>query len=228
MGSDRLEGIPRSGERGYKWEPMADNAQTEASFDAGRQYLGTVYAKALLGAAEKAGQVDRVLEELESLQNDVFKKLPTLRLTLSSPRVSQEEKVALLEKAFAGKMSGLLLNFLKVATHHDRLNALPEVLQSYRKLYNESQGRLEVTVKAAYPLSNPLRERIATKLGEVLKKKVSLNVEVDPELLGGLVVRIGDTLYDGSLAAQLQRMKTVALEQTSQAIRDSLHRFTAT
>ncbi len=207
---------------------MADTAQSESTFDAGRQYLGTVYAKALLGAAEKAGQVDNVLEELESLQNDVFKKLPTLRLTLTSPRVSQEEKVALLDKAFAGKMSAVLLNFLKVTAKHDRLNCLPDVVRSYRELYNESQGRLEVIVRAAYPLSNPLRERIAAKLGEVLKKRVHLQVEVDPDLLGGLVVRIGDTLYDGSVAAQLQRMKGVALQQTSQAIRDSLERFTAT
>jgi len=85
-----------------------------------------------------------------------------------------------------------------------------------------------VTVRSAYPLSNPLRNRIATRLGEVLKKQVTLDVEVDPDLLGGLVVRIGDTVYDGSVAASLQRMKTVALEQTSQAIRESLTRFTAT
>jgi F-type H+-transporting ATPase subunit delta len=207
---------------------MAETAQSETSFDAGRQYLGTVYAKALLGAAEQAGKVDQVLEELESLQTDVLKNLPTLRLTLSSPRVSPEEKVALLDKAFAGKMSGVLLNFLKVTARHGRLSCLPEVLKSYRSIVNESQGKVEVTVRAAYPLSNPLRDRIAARLGEVLKKRVSLVVEVEPDLLGGLVVRIGDTLYDGSLAAQLQRMKTVALQHTSQAIRESLTKFTVT
>lgn len=206
---------------------MADT-QSAGKFDAGRQHLGTVYAKALLGAAQQAGNVEGVLEELESLEGDILQKMPALRLTLSSPRVSVEEKVALLDKAFAGKMSGVLLNFLKVTAGHDRLSCLPDVLRNYRSLVNEAEGKLEVTVRAAYPLSNPLRDRIAAKLGEVLKKKVQLNVEIDPDLLGGLVVRIGDTLYDGSLAAQLQRMKTVALEQTSQAIRDSLNRFTAT
>ena len=206
---------------------MADT-QSAGKFDAGRQHLGTVYAKALLGAAQQAGKVDNVLEELESLESDILQKMPALRLTLTSPRVSVEEKVALLDKAFTGKMSGVLLNFLKVTAGHDRLGCLPDVLRNYRALVNEADGKLEVIVRAAYPLSNPLRERIAAKLGEVLKKKVQLNVEIDPDLLGGLVVRIGDTLYDGSLAAQLQRMKTVALEQTSQAIRDSLNRFTAT
>lgn len=206
---------------------MADT-QSANKFDAGRQHLGTVYAKALLGAAQQAGKVDNVLEELESLETDVLQKMPALRLTLTSPRVSTEEKVALLDKAFAGKMSGVLLNFLKVTAGHDRLGCLPDVLRNYRSLVNEAAGKLEVIVRAAYPLSNPLRDRIAAKLSEVLKKKVQLNVEIDPDLLGGLVVRIGDTLYDGSLAAQLQRMKSVALEQTSQAIRDSLNRFTAT
>jgi F-type H+-transporting ATPase subunit delta len=207
---------------------MADTAQSEGKFDAGRQHLGTVYAKALLGAAQQAKQVDRVLEELDSLENDVFKKMPALRLTLTSPRVSAEEKVALLTKAFAGKMVGVLLNFLKVTAENDRLSCLPDVLRNYRKLVNEAEGKLEVIVRAAYPLSNPLRERIATRLSEVLKKRVQLQLEVDPDLLGGIVVRIGDTLYDASVASQLQRMKTVALEQTTQAIRDSLHRFTAT
>jgi F-type H+-transporting ATPase subunit delta len=205
---------------------MADT--TETKFDAGRQHLGLVYAKALLGAAEAAGQTDAVLDEFESLQGDVLKKLPALRLTLTSPRVSTEEKVALLDKAFQGKMSGVLLNFLKVVANHGRLDCLADIAKSYRTLVNQNAGNLEVTVRAAYPLSNPLKDRIAARLGEVLKKRVTLNVEVDPDLLGGLVVRIGDTLYDGSLAAQLQKMKAVALEQTTQAFRDSLNRFTAT
>ena len=197
-------------------------------FDAGRQHLGTVYAKALLGAAQDAGKVDGVLEELESLENEVFKKMPALRLTLTSPRVSVDEKIALLDKAFKGKMSSVLLNFLKVTAQHDRLSCLPDVLRSFRELVNEAEGKLAVIVRSAYPLNNTLRDRIAAKLGDVLKKRVTLNVEVDPDLLGGLVVRIGDTVYDGSVAASLQKMKSVALEQTSAAIRDSLNRFTAT
>lgn len=205
---------------------MADTS--ESKFDAGRQHLGLAYAKGLLGAAQQAKSADRVLGELESLQADVLNKLPSLRLTLTSPRVATEEKVALLDKAFKGKMSPTVLNFLKVVANHGRLDCLPDIVKSYRKLVSDSEGKVEITVRAAYPLSNPLRDRIAARLGEVLKRKVTLNVQVDPELLGGLVVQIGDTLYDGSLAAQLQRMKSVALEHTTAAFRDSLNRFTAT
>ena len=205
---------------------MADTAQSESKFDAGRQHLGLAYAKGLLGAAGK--QADKVAEELESLQSDVLKKLPALRLTLISPRVATEEKIVLLDKAFKGKMNTVLLNFLKVVANHSRLDCLADITKSFRQLVNESEGKLEVTVRAAYPLSNPLRDRIAAKLGEVLKKRVTLNVEIDPELLGGLVVQVGDTLYDGSLASQLQKMKSVALEHTTAAFRDSLNRFTAT
>ncbi|QDU28713.1 ATP synthase subunit delta [Anatilimnocola aggregata] len=207
---------------------MADTEQSESTFDAGREKLGLVYAKALFGAAESSGKVADVLEELESFQTDVLKKVPALRMTLSSPRIALEEKVALLDKAFAGKMSGVLLNFLKVLARHNRFECLADILKAYRKLQSEVLGQIEVSIRAAYPLSNPLRDRIAARLGEVLKRKVTLNVQIDPELLGGLVVRIGDTLYDGSVSSQLQRMKTVALQQTSQAIRDSLPRFTAT
>lgn len=206
---------------------MSDT-QSTGKFDAGRQHLGAVYAKALLGAAQDAGQVDGVLAELESLENDVFKKMPALRMTLTSPRVSVDEKIALIDKAFKGKMSEVLLNFLKVTARHERLSCLPDVLRSFRQLVNEAEGKLSVIVRSAYPLNNTLRDRIAARLGEVLKKRVTLDVEVDPDLLGGLVVRIGDTVYDGSVAASLQKMKAVALEQTSAAIRDSLNRFTAT
>jgi len=207
---------------------MTDTEKSESTFDAGRQRLGQVYAQALLGAAEAAKRADNVLEELESLQNDILKKIPALRTTLVSPRVAFDEKVTLLDKAFAGKMSGVLTNFLKVLARHGRFDCIADVTRAYRKLLSESQGKVEITVRAAAPLSNPLRERIAARLGETLKKKVTLNVVIDPELLGGLVVRIGDTLYDGSVSTQLQRMKTVALDQTTQAIRDSLSRFTAT
>jgi F-type H+-transporting ATPase subunit delta len=205
---------------------MADT--TESKFDAGRQHIGLAYAKGLFGAADKNQQAAAVLDELESLQNDVLNKLPSFRMTLTSPRVATEDKIALLDKAFRGKMSAVLLNFLKVVANHGRLDCLPDIVKCYRQLVSDSEGKVEVTVRAAYPLSNPLRERIAAKLGEVLKKKVTLQLEVDPELLGGLVVRIGDTLYDGSLATQLQRMKSVTLEHTTSAFRDSLNRFTAT
>jgi F-type H+-transporting ATPase subunit delta len=195
------------------------------AIDLGRQHLGAVYAKALLGAADKAGQAEQVLAELESVVEDVLNKLPQLDAAFASPRIGAEEKKALIDRAFGGRMSLTLIHFLKVLAQHGRLDALRAILKAAKRLFNELRGRVEVTVETAYPLSNPVRERITARLTQMLGREVVLTTSINDELLGGLVVRIGDTVYDGSLAAQLQQMQEVALEHTTQSIRESLERF---
>lgn len=193
--------------------------------DSGRQHLGSVYAKALLGAAEKAGQARQVLEELDSLVTDVLNQLPQLDAAFISPRLAPEEKSALIDKAFGGRMSVTLQHFLKVVAKHERLDCLRAILRAAKKLYNEMSGRVEVRLETAAPISNPMRERIVARLTQLLGREVVLTSEVNEELLGGLVVRVGDTVYDGSLAARLKQMQEVTLQRTTQQLRESLDRF---
>ena len=193
--------------------------------DASHQHLGTVYAKALLGAAEKSGQAEAVVDELESLVHDVLGKLPQLETALSSPRLEHEERVPLLDKAFGGRMSATTLTFLKVLSRHGRLDCLRAIAQAARKQLNALRNRVEVIVETAHPLSNTLRERITARLSELLKSEVILTTAINPELLGGLVVRVGDTVYDASLTARLKRMGQVTLDNTKQTLRESLARF---
>lgn len=196
-----------------------------ASFDPGREHLGEVYAKALLGATEKAGTSEAVLAEFESFVVDVVNKLPALRDTLFSLRVSPKDKAALLDKAFAGKMSLHLLNFLKVLAKHQRMDSVRQVLRSAQKQLNALRGRVEIYVTAAAPLGSAQLEQIKARITQLQQREVILHTTVDPELLGGIKVRIGDKVYDSSLATQLERMKEVALDQTEQHIRQSLDRF---
>ena len=195
------------------------------AIDSGRQHLGSVYAKALLGAADKAGQAEQVLAELESLVTDVLDKLPQLDEAFASPRLGAEEQSALIDRAFGGRMSITLIHFLKVVARHGRLDCLRAILRAAKTLYNELRGRVEITVQTAYPLSNPVRERIAGKLTQMLGHEVVLSTEINEDLLGGLVVRVGDTVYDGSLANRLMQMHEVTLEHTTQSIRESIERF---
>jgi F-type H+-transporting ATPase subunit delta len=196
--------------------------------DASRQHLGTVYAKALLAAAEKAGQADRAVEELEGLVTDVLNKLPQLDAMLKSPRLTHEERLPILDKAFGGKLSPTTLTFLKVVSQHNRLDCLRAIAKAARLQLNTARGRVEVHVESAYPLSNPVRERISQRLTQMLGRQVILTTEVNEDLLGGLVVRVGDTVYDASIAAQLKRMQQVTLDHTKQAIRESIDRFAVT
>jgi F-type H+-transporting ATPase subunit delta len=207
---------------------MADNAQSEGGFDQGREHLGHEYGKALLGAADKAGVVDRVLEELESLVDDVLNKLPLFDATMSSPRVDVAEKLRMIDQAFKGKMAPLLVNFLKLLVEHGRFGSLRAIRRAARKVYNQLRGRMEVTVRTATPLSTPLRQAILDRLKAQLGKDIDLKSQVDPDLLGGIVVKIGDTLYDGSLQNRLEKTRGVALEATMQSIRNATGRFATT
>lgn len=198
----------------------------KATFDSDQQYIGTVYGKALLGAAEKAGKTEAVIEEFDSLVGDVLAELPKLEATLSSPRVPLETKTGILDKAFGGKMSVELLNFLKVVVAHGRFDCLRAINRAAKQLYNESRNRVEVVVRSAEPLDVTTVAAITKKLQEALGKEIDLKTEVDPDVIGGLVVRVGDTVFDASVANQLVRLRDETLARTAQAIRESLDRFT--
>src|SRR5439155_26950928 len=180
--------------------------------DASRQKVGSVYAKALLGATDESDQADQVVDELETLVTDVLDKLPQLDQVLKTPRLTHEERLPIIDKAFGGRLSPTLLTFLKVVSKHGRLDSLRAIARSARNQLNVLRGRVEVNVETAYPLSNSLRERITGRLTELLGRQVILATEVNEDLLGGLVVRVGDTVYDASLTTQLKRMEQVTLD----------------
>ncbi len=207
---------------------MADHDNNQQGFDPGREHLAEVYAKALLGATEKAGQSEAVLAEYESLMSDVLNQLPQLKTALYSLRVAHEDKVKLLDKSFAGKMSPLLLSFLKVLSQHHRFDSVGMILTEANRQLDQLRGRVEVFVTSASPISNQLLEQITAKLTTMLGREVLLRTKIDADLLGGLLVRVGDKVYDSSVATQLKKMKEVALDRTEQQIRQTLGRFVAT
>jgi F-type H+-transporting ATPase subunit delta len=206
---------------------MAASRSKDTGIDPGRQRIGTVYAKALLGAAEKAGQTDVALEELASLVA-VLGELPDFDEALRTPRISHEDKVRMLDSVFGRRMSPLTLNFIKVVAQHERLDCLRAIERAARKLFNQLRKRIEVLVETAAPISNQLQYTIAAKLKQTLGRDVVLTADVNPDLLGGLVVRVGDTVYDGSLAGRLKQMQAVTLEHTTETIRESIERFSMT
>jgi F-type H+-transporting ATPase subunit delta len=203
---------------------MADAAHTTV-LDSTQQHLGSVYAEALLGAAEKAGKAETVLQELRSLVEDVLAKLPTFDAVLKSPRIAHEEKVRILDKAFQGKMSAELLNFLKVVSRHGRLESLRAINRAAQKLYHERMGRVEVRVRTAEPLPEELYKQIGDKLRQALGREPVLQMEIDPDLIGGVVIRIGDTVYDGSIARQLVRLREETAAKIGRELRRAGDRF---
>jgi F-type H+-transporting ATPase subunit delta len=203
---------------------MAEARQSTV-LDTGLQYLGTVYAKALIAAAEKTGTTELVLSELDSLVEDVLQRLPTLERTLNSPRVSFESKESLLEKAFRGKMSAQMINFLKVLARHGRFSAVRAVRQAARRIFNELRGILEVYVTTAESIDSATHKLVVEKLKAALGREIDLTTTVNPDLLGGVQIRVGDTVYDGSLANQLARLRKELVSTASVRMRTEVGRF---
>jgi len=199
-------------------------------FDSGKAYLGTVYAKALLGVTQNAGNTAEVVAEFDSLVADVLDRFPAFDATLSSLRVSPEGKLALLDKAFnnaqlSSRMSVTLLNFLKVVMRHGRLDCLRAIHRALRQFHDALQGRVAVEIRTAHAVGKDELALIADKLRRTTGLDVSLLARVDPELLGGLVVRVGDTVYDGSVRNQLSRMREGAIDATLRTLRETAQRF---
>lgn len=206
---------------------MAEVTKRSDSFDSGKQHLGNVYAKALLGVTESAGQTEAVLGEFESLIVDVLDKMPSFEATLVSPRIPHDDKSKMLDKAFGQKMSVTLLNFLKVVSRHGRLDCLRTINKSAHHLFDEMKGRIVVHVRTAEALSADLEKSITEKLQQKLGKQVVLKSHIDPEVIGGLIVKVGDTVFDGSVANQLTRFRDEAYRHTTQQLRSSMDRFVA-
>jgi F-type H+-transporting ATPase subunit delta len=166
------------------------------------------------------------MEEFESFISDVLNKLPQLDAMLSSPRVAHSDKVVMLDKTLTGKASDLFLNFLKVVSQHGRLNCLRAIQSSLKEQYSQDQGRLEVLVTTATRLDEPAVATMHDKLNKAFDATVDLILNVDASLVGGTVIRIGDTVYDGSVANRLERIRTTVRENTIREIRLSTDRFT--
>jgi F-type H+-transporting ATPase subunit delta len=202
-----------------------EEARQSTVLDPGLQHLGTVYAKALLGAAEKAANTDQVLAELDALIRDVLDRTPQLEALLTSPRVPLESKEKLLDKALRGKVTPQILNFLKVIVSRGRFQSLRAVNVAAKKLHSQLRGRIEVRLTTAVPVDAATRDLIVSKLRSAMGQEIELQTNVDPEVIGGLVIRIGDTVYDGSLANQLKRLSEDLVTRATQKLRTESDRF---
>ncbi len=169
------------------------------------EQLGRLYAQALLGAAKKTGEGDAVVDQLQSLVA-ALREHRVLHEVFASPRVSSDEKVRVIERLVSGKISPTLLKFLKVAAHRGRLAYLAEISQAAIEMRDDVLGRVVAHVRTATPLDEQTRQQVKAQLSSTVNREVVLRESVDPSLIGGIVVRIGDTVYDASIANRLDRM----------------------
>lgn len=201
---------------------MAEQTSKIATvFDSEEQHVGEVYARALLATAAPKKEVDVVVDQLESLVRDVLDRNPKLEMVLANPKMPIESKWSLIDRVFTGKMHATLLTFLKVVGRRHRLNAIRAIQKAASKLRDEMANRIQVQVTVSQPLNDAARAALVDRLQKVFKKEVRLDTRIDPSIVGGLVVRIGDTVFDGSIDGQLQSLRKTVGMRSENALRSA-------
>jgi len=205
----------------------AEHARTAARLDAdvGRERIADVYAEALLRASEKAGRSEAVLVDFDAVLSEVLDAHPRLEEVLASPLVPHEEKEGILERILGGRVERLLLNFLKVVSRRGRLDCLRAIHRQARLQYDRLRGRVHVELTTATELDAQKAGQLAQRLGDALGAEPIVSRQVDPGLIGGAVVRVGDTVYDGSLASQLQLVRQQMIDRSVHEIQSRRDRF---
>jgi F-type H+-transporting ATPase subunit delta len=185
----------------------ANAAAEPARVDVRNESVARVYAEALYNAAAKQGKVETVLQQLETLVNQVFDAEPYLEKALASGAVRRDRKRSAINRAFGGSADPLVVDFLQVLNNHDRLGLTRAIASAFHELNDEHKRHLRVRVGVAVPLTSQEEERLKAELRAHYNLDPILNVTVDPDLLGGIVVQVGDWVIDRTVKSRLERLR---------------------
>lgn len=166
------------------------------------------YAGALFSLVKESGKLDEVYTALKQL-GEIFAENKEYFYLLSSPAIEKTERISMLNSAVGGIMPELLNSFLAVLVTNGHINEFFECEKDFYSLYEEEKNLVTAYVRTAAPLSDDDIKRLTEKLSAISKKNVSLQIEVDTTLIGGIVAEIDGKVYDGSLKQKLKTAKEV-------------------
>jgi F-type H+-transporting ATPase subunit delta len=204
---------------------MAEDVQlqSDSSRVAGR--VARTYAEALLAVAEQRGQADEVGEELKELVGGLFADSPEVAAFFRSAAEHRVRKDELLQKMFDGRATPLVLDFLRLLNRKGRLDLIRLIAVAYRNLRDTRANRARVLVESAAPLSEKQLDDLKGTLDGILHKTAVLVTRVNPDLIGGLIVHVGDKVFDTSVRTKLQNVRTQLLERGNHEIQRGRDRF---
>lgn len=162
----------------------------------------SIYALSLYSLAVEENIAAEVLSELETVCA-IFDSEPDFVTLLASAAISKEERTEMLDTCLRGKIQPYLLNFLKLLTERGMIRMVGECCAAYRKLYNEANGILPVSVVSAVALTGEQQARLTEKLSVLTGKKVQLCCKVDPKCIGGIRLDYEDKRIDGTVENRL-------------------------
>lgn len=164
------------------------------------------YARALYEESEQQSMTDAVDADVEFIRASLDGSRELVSF-FESPVISREKKAAIVEKLFGGQISDLTLQFLALLIGKQRESILSDVLAAYQEMRDEHLNIVEARVRVADEMNESEQNDLSIALSRMTGKKIRLQVSRDEDLIGGVVIRIGDTVYDGSVQHQLERLR---------------------
>lgn len=168
--------------------------------------VGSRYAEALFEIARAQNKIDELEEELRSV-NSVVAASRELQKVLYHPQIAPEEKKGILKAIFEGKVSATTVNFLYLLVDHKREAFLKDIVTFFTSLADRARNVVQVQVTSAVELTAEEKGKLKETLEKATRKNVRAEYSVDPSLIGGVVVRIGDRVIDGSVKTRLAGMR---------------------
>lgn len=168
--------------------------------------VARTYARALYEEAESGSNIESVDADVELIRSTLDGS-PDLARFFRSPVISREKKESVVRTLFGDRVGRLTLRFLVMLVKKEREDHFPQIVDAYRAMRDEQLGIVEANARVAWDMDADERSELAEALGRLTGKRVRLNVEKDADLIGGLVIRIGDTVYDGSVRRQLEVLR---------------------
>jgi len=164
------------------------------------------YASALLSAAEEGNFLNQIVDELHVIK-EVLEHSRDLVYALRSPLVKGDRKIHILEEIFKDSVGEKMFLFLRLVAHKKRAGLLPEIIDEFQILLDEKRGVINVDITSATVLSDEQTAELVTKLAAFTGKEIRPRMAINEQFIGGVAVKIGDTIYDGSISHQLQMLR---------------------
>lgn len=168
--------------------------------------LARKYSKAIFEIAQEENKLEAYGKELETVRKDLF-RTAEVRSFFQNPQVQPEAKKELLKKCFQGELSAVVYNFLMLLVDKRRIGIFEAIEEDFRNLSNQAQGIVIADITTAKAMGKNQQEKLRNKLAAVTGKKITLRLHENKDIIGGVVVKIGDKRIDGSVTGRLEGLK---------------------